>query len=289
MNTENHLSPEDLALFALRSMPQEDFAAALQHLRQCASCRAETEEMQRDLVAYAMTADMQTPPARSRERLIRSIAKDKKPIPINRPQVAPVEEPVFAARESRDEADVFAQRPPRRYGLGVLAWTGWAVAAGLAVVAGVQYQQRQGLANSLGATTARLQESSADAARAEQVMQTLTDAHAMRVALHLPATPGTPPKPEAHATYVQDRGALVMVANNLLPLGENKTYELWLLPSAEGQQPIPAGLFKPDAAGNASVVLPDLPKGVAAKGFGVTIEAEGGAKAPTPPIVLVGL
>ena len=49
---------------------------------------------------------------------------------------------------------------------------------------------------------------------------------------------------------------------------------------------MPAGLFKPDANGNASVVLPELPKNVAAKGFGVTVEADGGSPAPTLPIVL---
>jgi anti-sigma-K factor RskA len=35
--------------------------------------------------------------------------------------------------------------------------------------------------------------------------------------------------------------------------------------------------------------MPDLPKGLTAKGFGVTVEQDGGSKTPTKPIVLMGL
>jgi anti-sigma-K factor RskA len=66
-----------------------------------------------------------------------------------------------------------------------------------------------------------------------------------------------------------------------------KTYELWIIPQ-DGTAPIPAGTFHPDDQGNASVVLPDLPKGIAAKAFGVTIEPEGGSQTPTLPIIMAG-
>jgi anti-sigma-K factor RskA len=67
----------------------------------------------------------------------------------------------------------------------------------------------------------------------------------------------------------------------------NKTYELWLIP-ANGQAPIPAGLFQPDANGTASVVFPSLPVGIDAKAFGVTVEDAQGAATPTLPIVMSG-
>jgi anti-sigma-K factor RskA len=35
--------------------------------------------------------------------------------------------------------------------------------------------------------------------------------------------------------------------------------------------------------------MPSLPKGVTAKGFGVTVENEGGSLTPTAPIVLAGM
>jgi anti-sigma-K factor RskA len=38
----------------------------------------------------------------------------------------------------------------------------------------------------------------------------------------------------------------------------------------------------------ASVLLPNLPKGVSAKAFGVTMENAGGSTTPTLPILLAG-
>jgi anti-sigma-K factor RskA len=125
---------------------------------------------------------------------------------------------------------------------------------------------------------------SADAERGRTLISTLTDGDAMRVTLSQTAAK---PVAQGRATYVPAKGSLLFIASNLAPLQPYKTYELWLLP-ADGQDPIPAGTFQPDARGNASVILPDIPKGVVAKGFGVTIEDEGGSRQPTPPIVLSG-
>ena len=86
--------------------------------------------------------------------------------------------------------------------------------------------------------------------------------------------------------YLPARGALVLQASNMQALPANKTYELWVIPATGA--PIPAGLFRPDASGSGSVVLPEIPHGVQAKAFGITIENAGGASTPTMPIVLSG-
>jgi anti-sigma-K factor RskA len=65
-----------------------------------------------------------------------------------------------------------------------------------------------------------------------------------------------------------------------------KAYELWLIPTSGA--PIPAGVFKPDAHGSATVVNPPLPSGVEAKAFAITIEPESGSTTPTMPIVMLG-
>jgi anti-sigma-K factor RskA len=84
------------------------------------------------------------------------------------------------------------------------------------------------------------------------------------------------------------RGAITFLASNLEQLQPGKTYELWLIPAAAGGSPLPAGTFRPDERGNASVIMPPLPKGVEAKAFGVTVEDEGGSATPTQPIILAG-
>jgi anti-sigma-K factor RskA len=63
---------------------------------------------------------------------------------------------------------------------------------------------------------------------------------------------------------------------------------LWLIPP-DGK-PIAAGLFKPDAKGNASVINPpELPAGVEAKTFAVTLEpASGPHDAPRGTGVMQG-
>jgi anti-sigma-K factor RskA len=77
----------------------------------------------------------------------------------------------------------------------------------------------------------------------------------------------------------------MLMASNLGPVPPNKTYELWLIP-AHGA-PMPAGTFKPNARGEATMEH-QLPPGTEAKAFGVTIENEGGSATPTLPIVLSG-
>ena len=96
----------------------------------------------------------------------------------------------------------------------------------------------------------------------------------------------TPPQPQGRAIYVRDRSSLIFLASNFHTLPAQKTYELWLIPT--NGAPIPAGVFKPDAHGSATVINPPLPAGVTAKAFAVTVEPEGGSAAPTLPIVMSG-
>jgi hypothetical protein len=176
---------------------------------------------------------------------------------------------------------------PRRGVAGkVLPWIGWAVAAGLAIFASNIYSGREALRSTVTTQASQIDHLTADAAAARQVLETMTDSSAMRVTL---TTKGvTAPLPTGRATYVASKGTLIFLASNLQPLQPAKTYELWLIPAGEGQNPIPAGTFHPDARGNASVIMPPLPKGVEAKAFGVTIEDEGGSATPTQPILLAG-
>jgi hypothetical protein len=119
--------------------------------------------------------------------------------------------------------------------------------------------------------------------KARALLDVLTAPNAQRVVL---TTGKTPPAPSARAVYLPSRGALILQASNMQPLPANKTYELWVIPASGA--PIPAGLFRPDASGSASVVLPSIPQGVPAKAFGITIENAGGSSTPTAPIILSG-
>jgi Anti-sigma-K factor rskA len=303
MSEQRRITSEDLALFAMQLLSKEETAEVAAYVAQSAEARRELAEIQGDLATYALTADVHSPPAQARERLMRQVAREKKAIPIDRPAVAEAaaEPTVPTNATAGNETTNEGQRNGRGLGTGdylteddrpkrgvlgkVLPWVGWAVAAGLAVAAGDLYHERDRLRGTLTTQASQIDHLTADAAAARQVLDTMTDSSAMRVTL----TKGqTAPLPTGRVTYVANKGTLIFLASNLEPLQPAKTYELWLIPATAGQNPIPAGTFHPDERGNASVIMPPLPKGVEAKAFGVTVEDEGGASTPTMPILLVG-
>lgn len=305
MSEERRISSEDLALFAMQLLPDEERAEVAAYVAQSAEARKELAEIQGDLATYALTAEMHAAPVPARERLMRQVGREKKAIPIDLPPVADagaaetgttVQTSAAVAEPTDSEGRSIGlglggylnedNQPKRGVAGKVLPWIGWAVAAGLAITGGDLYRGREALRGTVTTQASQIDHLAADAAAARQVLETMTDSSAMRVTL---TTKGvTAPLPTGRATYVASKGTLIFLASNLAPLQPAKTYELWLIPAGEGQNPIPAGMFHPDARGNASVIMPPMPKGVQAKAFGVTIEDEGGSATPTQPIVLAG-
>jgi hypothetical protein len=298
MSEPRRITSEDLALFAMQLLPKEEAAEVAAYLALSSDARKELAEIQGDLAIYAHTVDLHSPPAQVRERLMKQVAREKKTVPIDRPAVAETRAPeavvppgtIFTESGAIVPSYVTEEIAPKRgFASSVLPWAGWALAAGLAVTAGRFYYDREAvretMRNAMSAQASKIDQLTADVAAARQLAETMTDSSAMRVTL----TKGkTTLVPQGKATYVASKGALIFTASNLEPLQPGKTYELWLIPAAAGGSPIPAGTFRPDEHGNASVILPPLPKGVEAKAFGVTVEDEGGATAPTPPIILSG-
>ncbi len=165
------------------------------------------------------------------------------------------------------------------------AWSGWAVAAAAAVAAAFAVRDDFNLRERLSAQTSDLRAATLAAGKADVLLQTLQSPASQTFVL---TKANTAPEPSGRVMYLAERGSLVFQGNNLEALAPARTYELWLIPAAEGSKPVPAGLFKPDARGFASVLLPQLPKGLAAAKFGVTIEDDGGSQTPTLPILLAG-
>jgi hypothetical protein len=275
-----HVPHEDLAIYAMQCMNGEESSTIALHVEQCPECRAELEAVRSDLAAYAMTAEMHSPPALARQRLLKQVSREKKFLSVaDRAPAASI-----SSRTGNIYDDI--EDPPRRNVVALaLPWVGWLVAAGVAVMALNLYHQRdaaQGVLVTLRGQVAHLTE---DVAKARQITDALTDSSAIRVTLTKNKAPATP---SGRVTYIPDQGTLLFFANNMEPLRAYKTYELWLIP-ADGRDPIPAGTFHPDPHGNASVIMPELPKGVIAGAFGITIEDEGGSKTPTKPIIMAGL
>ena len=164
MSDERRITSEELALFAMQLLPKEEMAEVAAAVAQSEEARRELAEIQGDLAAYALTADMHTPPAVTRERLMKQVARERKAIPIDRPAMGEMRaaeqetrgrggsvlsdstaEPSASDSEAyyRSAREVGSreylveeEKAPRGVVGKVLPWIGWAVAAGLAVVTG---------------------------------------------------------------------------------------------------------------------------------------------------------
>jgi len=187
----------------------------------------------------------------------------------------------------RGDADSVAAREPlgqkipaRRRSSSFLPWL---AAAAFLLLAGFFFRQSDRLAQRAAHLQNESAQQQAQLERAREVVSTLTSTEAMRVTL---VAGQAPPQPQGRTIYVRDRSSLIFLASNLPGLPPQKAYELWLIPT--NGAPIPAGVFKPDARGSASVIEPPLPGGVEAKAFAITVEPEQGSATPTMPIVMMG-
>jgi anti-sigma-K factor RskA len=286
-----HPAPEDLVVFAMQLLAPQESAVITRHLESCAECRGELARVLSDLALCASTVELHAPPAESRERLIQQVAREKKIVPVSAQPAAlqaaqpqPAQQPHIAAFGRSASILSIEDRPQKHTGRTLFAIAGWAIAAALAVAVTLQYKDRDALHTTLVFQAAALERLNVDATHSHQLMDALTDPRAIRVTLT--AKPLPKAQPTGGVTYNPDKGSLIFLASNLDPLQTYKTYELWVIPT-DGS-PIPAGTFHPDDQGNASVIMPDLPKGVTAKAFGVTIEPDGGSQTPTLPIIMSG-
>jgi hypothetical protein len=264
MMQNEHIPQEDLVLYAMQAMHSHELAAVRLHLDRCAECRHALAEVNGDLALMAVSVDQSSLPEGARDRFVQRLAAEPSP------------------RSGAGSVPVSIQtgRPARRAAL----WIGWLAAAASLLFALSLQQKVKTLNDELGNQRALAAQQAAANARAQQVLDVLTAPAARHVLL---TAARTKPEPTGRAVYLEATGGLVFQANDLGQLAENKTYELWVIP-ANGQAPIPAGLFRPDASGSASVLLPPLPKMIAAKAFGVTIEKAEGSATPTAPIILAG-
>lgn len=260
-----HISPDDLALYALQALSSEETAVVREHLSACEECRGELAKLEGDLAMVALSVDQQPLPAGARDRFMQRLESDAR----------------ANAREARRAEPISIERVPRSRGV---AWIGWvAAAAALIVAVGLGFEVSS-LRTRLQQNEARLATLQANELQEKKVAELLTSPSAQKVVL---TAPKTPPVPTGRVVYLASQGGLILQASNLAPIPAAKTYELWVIP-ADGSAPIPAGLFRPDVAGNGSVVLPQIPEGVKAKAFGVTLEDAEGSKTPTAPILLAG-
>jgi anti-sigma-K factor RskA len=257
---EHEQYAEDLALYALDALAGEDRSKIAQHLATCASCRLELERLRGDTALLAMAAAGPRPPHRARQRLLDAVARE--------------------ARAQTSRSEVARTQTASRSWWG---WLGWAATAAVLVFAFSLWRENSSLERMLASVDAQAAESARQLDALRKIAAPILEPEAQRITL---VAAKTPPQPQGKAFYLRKRNSLVFLANNMPALPPQKAYELWLIPT--NGNPIPAGVFKPDAHGSATVVNPPLPAGVEAKAFAITVENEAGSPVPTTPVLMSG-
>lgn len=176
-----------------------------------------------------------------------------------------------------------ALQQPRTPRISLWPQMGWVAAAAAAVVAVILWRTDASLTSRMATLQKEFNEQQAELQRAQEVTTTLTATDALRVTV---VSPKTAAQPQGRAIYLPSRSSLIFLANNMPALPARRAYELWLIPIRGS--PIPAGVFKPDAHGNATVVNSGLPQGVETKTFAITVEPETGSQLPTSRPIMQG-
>ena len=247
---------DDLALYAVDALAGDDRTALEAHLAGCSECRMELEQLRGDGALLALSTLGPKPPQRARQRLLDAVAK----------------EPRVPLTVTKTEA--------RRSWWGVL---GWAATAAVIVFAASLWKENAALKQTLASANTQATQNARELEDIRRIAAPIIEPEAQVVTV---VAMKAHPQPQGKAFYLRNRSSLVFVASNMPALPPQKAYELWLIP-VQGA-PIPAGVFKPDAHGSATVVNPPLPTGAEAKAFAITVENESGALTPTMPIIMMG-
>jgi hypothetical protein len=257
--TEHAQYADALALYAMGALDDQRELAELQaHLGTCGECRRELEALRADAALLALSTVGPQPPQRSRERLMRAIAAEPH-------------------HEIKPKARFVMGRLRSRW----LSFAPIAVALLLVIISGVLVRENFRLRSRNERLNAQLSAEAGNSAHARAVLEVLNSQNTQKMVL---VAAKEKPQPQVKTIYQAEKGRVLLLASNLQALPAEKVYELWLLP-ASGGAPMPAGIFKPDAAGNSVMLQTMGSDSIAAKGFAITIENSGGSQVPTSPIV----
>ena len=246
---------EDLALLALGALSADEAANVRKHLDQCVDCRQEYRRLCADTALLALSVEGPTPPEHAKKRLIGAIE--------NEPRLTNI--------------------VPNR-----ARW--WAIAplfttALVAVFAILLWKENMDLNRDYAALNDEMQITRKHLQEASHLLAELSSPNTVNATL---VSANQKPQPQCRIIYLRKTGTLVIAANNLPALPGNKVFELWIIP-ADGSAPVPAGLFRPDDHGYASIAIANkISPNTQPKAFAVTIEPESGSDKPTSAPVMTG-
>ena len=272
MSGEEHIRPEELELFALGGLPENEAAAMRAHLARCGECAMKLAQAHGNAAKLAFPAKEERPAGTIKSELMTRIRA-------NRESRERVERPL-RTRDPHTEGEKEKMTADRKS----FTWS-WAlvpVALALAAVSfGLSWQNRK-MADELKKERLVADSLIHDRQEIEKLVSVLAAPETVTVKL---AGTGDTASARGVVKYNGKMGTMVYSAD-LPGLPAGKEYQMWLVP-AKGA-PISAGVMGSGGSAKGKLWTTDVPTSTEAKTFAITIEAAGGVAQPTGPKVLVG-
>jgi anti-sigma-K factor RskA len=270
---------EQASLYVLGALTPEETQTFETTLRSDAELQGLVAKLHGAAEALARTVPRLIPPPALKQRILAEIEKEE-----HRHKVVPLPHPTPG---------------------GLPVWLSWALAACLAVFAGVLWKRGQNWQAETAALEAKLASTVQLEAQARQqardlqrqlgslqtelaALQDKYNVSQMRVAI-LTSLLQDSPKSVAVSVWDNTKQEGVFVGENLKTLPADKDYQLWVL-DPRNQNPIDAGVFTIDDKGRVRYPFKAKAQVQVPEKFAVTIEPKGGAARPTlNQMVLIGL
>jgi anti-sigma-K factor RskA len=259
-----HIREEDLELYALGALSDQQAAEVCEHVSICSLCAPKLAESRGHAALLALGLDQEKPSPAAKEKLFARIAAERAANP--------------AVTPPSTGAIPVTKKP-------ATSWWNWVLVpatAALAILSVSLWRQNVQLYAELRNSQRVAADLEKERLHVQKLINVLSSPRTITVKL-AGTSDGT--QNSGIVRYDSASGLLVYTAD-LPALPADKVYQMWLVPITGA--PLSAGTFLPPAPGQSHMFTAEISANAEPKAFAVTVEPAGGVPQPTGPKVLLG-